>query len=836
MRDWWGDLRHAWRRLRRAPAFTVFSVVTLALGIGATTAVYSAVYAAILRPPDLPNVSEVANLYHSDPRGGASGLGSIAFSRADFDDYRAAQTSFQFVAAWTRFRLPFSANGRTDFLMGEAVGGDYFAVVGIHAALGRVIQRDDDRPSATPVIVLSDTVWRTRFDGDPAIVGKTARLGDTTFEIVGVMAPSFHGVDMPTVLPTAAWIPLSMMPDAQAANLLDRERRILMAKGRLQPGRTMAQAQAELTAIAQRLDLAYPIGRGVGSRFPAAYKARRWFLMPAANVKMHESLDRLARPLAATIMLSVCLVLLVACTNVANLVLTRNTARRHETAVRLALGATRWRIVREQLAEAALVTVMGGAAALVLAQVLIARVLRSEVPIVPGLSARISPEINLPVAAAAVASTVLALIVFGVIPAFHGTRRGVRDAIASDGHSGSLPRWRGRRALIACQVTVSAGLVSIAVLCAQQLLAVARHDTGLDIDRLALVRVSLPSARYDEPRARRVLDEIVDSAARLPGVESAAVSSGFPVEMGSSLGGQIARTPDQLAGGHYEFMIAAPGVFRTWGIPTLEGRTFDGRDTAGSEPVLVLTQRLARTLFPEGSAVGHQVVLRYQQMAGEPVPAIRAATVVGVVADTDFGDRGNRGYGAVYLPWTQHYRSTMAVSVRTAADPAALVDALRQIVNRIDSNVPVMDAETAASLGGGSALIVRIGAVASGLLGGLALILAMAGLYGVLSEAVLRRTREMGIRMALGADAYRLRRMVLVDGVRPVIVGLAIGLGCGMILRVAFRPMFIRMLPAFDPIVFLVVPAAFIAASLLAAYLPARHASRVDPNVALRHL
>jgi len=260
-------------------------------------------------------------------------------------------------------------------------------------------------------------------------------------------------------------------------------------------------------------------------------------------------MSRIPHPLAATIMLSVCLVLLVACTNVANLVLTRSTARRHETAVRLALGASRWRVIREHLIEAALVAVMGGAAAVVLAQVLIAGVLSSEVPVVPGMSVRIAPEINLPVAMAALASTVLALIVFGVIPAFHGSRSSVRDAIASGGPTGSLPRWRGRRALIACQVTVSAGLVSMAVLCAQQLLAVARHETGLEIDRLALVHVHLPPAHYDEAQGRRVLDELLDSARRLPGVESAALSSGFPVGMGSSRRGQVAAAQDQLTGG-----------------------------------------------------------------------------------------------------------------------------------------------------------------------------------------------------------------------------------------------------------------------------------------------
>jgi predicted lysophospholipase L1 biosynthesis ABC-type transport system permease subunit len=250
----------------------------------------------------------------------------------------------------------------------------------------------------------------------------------------------------------------------------------------------------------------------------------------------------------------------------------------------------------------------------------------------------------------------------------------------------------------------------------------------------------------------------------------------------------------------------------------------------------VLTDRLARTFFPRGSAVGHQIALRYQQIAGEAVPAIQTITVIGVVADTDFGDLGNRGGGALYLPWSQQYSPMMTVTIRTAGEPAALVDPLKRLVNRVEPDLPVMDAETAASLGGGRNLILRIGAGAAGLLGGLALILAMAGLYGVLSELVLRRTREIGIRMALGADANRLLRMVLVDGTRPVLAGLAIGLGCGVILRLAFRPMFIRMLPAFDPWIIALVPLAFLVAAIVAAYLPARRASHVDPNVALRHL
>ena len=831
------DVIHALRRLRAAPSFTFFSILTLALGIGATTAIYSVVYATVLRPPDIVGVERVANLYHSDPRRGGS-VPTIAFSRADFDDYRAAQTSFEFLAAWKRFRLPLSANGSADLLMGEAVGGEYFSVVGVRPALGRAIQPRDDALTAPRVIVVSDALWRVRFGADPAIVGRTVKLSGEFFEIIGVAPPAFRGVDMPNVLPTAAWIPLAAAPVTDQSETTDREWRTLFAKGRLRANRSMDEARAELEALARRLDLTYPIGRGLDRRFATpSNTSRRWSLVPAANVKMHESVDAIARPLAATIMIAVGLVLLVACTNVANLVLARGTARRHEIAVRRALGAGRWRLVREQVVEAGVLTVAGAGLAYPLARVLMARLLSGDVQLGPSLSVHFAPEMNVSVALVAAISSIMALFVFGVIPAVHGSRASIRELITSDGLNTPLTRWRGRRGLIACQVAISAGLVSVAALCAQQLIALAQRDTGLDLDRLALVRVGLGTLGHDETTRRRVAEPLFDSARRLPAVQSAALSSGFPIEFGSR-GGSVAVTPEQFTGGRYDLMVTSPDVFSTWGVRLMQGRIFDDRDSASSEPVVVLTERLAQNLFPNGSAIGRHIVVRFQPLVGEAAPPIQTHTVIGIVTDTDYGSVGNRGGGSLYLAWNQnaHYVSVITLSVRTTADPAALVDSLKRLVSRIDPDLLVLDAKAASLLGGQRTLVLKVGAAAAGSLGGLALILAMAGLYGVLSELVLNRTRELGIRMALGADAHLLIRMVLLDGVRPVLAGLAIGLGCGVILRFGFRPLFIRMLPAFDPVIIALVPMAFIGASIIAAYLPARRASRVDPNTALRHL
>jgi predicted permease len=491
--------------------------------------------------------------------------------------------------------------------------------------------------------------------------------------------------------------------------------------------------------------------------------------------------------------------------------------------------------MREQLVESALLAFLGTVAAFVVARLVILRLLSGAIRLVPEVSIDIAPEINASVAAVALTSAGVALVVCGVVPAIHGSRGRLKDALASDGQNAPMPRWRGRRGLIACQVAVSAGLVAVAALCAQQLIGLERHDSGMDIDHLAMVQVNAQTSGRDEVQARRAFERILDAARRLPGVQSAALSSGFPLELGAR-GGAVATSPEELTPGFYDFMISSPDVFDTWGVRIRQGRGFTDGDTASSELVVILTERLAKRLFPNSAPVGQHIVLQWRRMPGEPPSPIQTVTVVGIASDTDVGTPGNRGGGYLYVPWTQHSNPAMIVTVRTTVDPSALVDPLKRLVNQVDPELPVVFAEPASQLAAARNVVLRVGAAAGGLLGWLTFVLAMAGLYGVLSELVLRRTRELGIRMALGADSRLLLRMVLIDGVRPVLAGIAIGSGIGAILRLAFRPLFIRILPAFDPLVITSVAFAFVLAALLAAYLPARRASHVDPNVALRHL
>lgn len=823
----WSDVRYAWRRLLATPAFTIFSILTLALGIGATTAVYSAVYTAALRPPPLVDADRVVNLYHSDPRSGGASIFRFALSPPDIADFSAAQTSFAALTSWSRFRHALVAAGTSDVINGEMVSGDYFRVVGFSAALGRTLQPADDRPGMPRVMVLGDSLWRRRFGADPAVLGTPVNLGGDVFEIVGVMPPEFCGVDLPNLMPTEAWVPLSSTRSQNNDTMHDRERRWLFLKGRLKPGVTVASAQAEFGTIGRQLDLQHPSAGRRGRR-----EARDgWFLMPAINVRMHESMDGMIAPMIAAIMVAVGLVLLVACTNIANLMVARGTSRRQEQAVRLALGASRWRLVRAQLVEACLVTAGGGVAAYVVARLVLAELLTATFQITPGFIVRFEPAFHSSVAAVAGASSVLALFTFGLVPALNASRCALRDALQSGG-AGSMgaPRWRGRRSLIALQVAVSSGLVAVAVLCAQQVFASARRDSGMDLDRIALAQVDFGLLRQDEVHGRRVLEAALEQARRLPGVEKVAVSSGLPAGV-SSPG---ARLLDHELGA--ELVAASPSLFQVLGIPIVAGRAFEANDGPGSYRVAVISRQLAAQLGGSEAVLNRSFAIQRQASINQPEPPSVVVTIVGIAEDTDVGVLGRRQGGVLYVPFAQHYEPGMVLVARAASDPRPLPARLRRILHEVEPDTAVIQAVIGSDLLGHDNNVLTVGAIGSGLLGTLALVLAMAGLYGVMADVVARRTREIGIRIALGADRARVLRMVLLDGIRPVVEGLLLGIGFGALLRMLFQPMFIRVLPAFDPMLLVVVPAAFLACALLAAYLPARRAANVDPNVALRAL
>jgi predicted permease len=829
------DARYALRRLRSAPGFTLFAAATLALGIGATTAIYSAVD-TVFRPPFMRDIDRVVNIYHSRPFGASGPMMWVSWP--DYEDLKSGQTRLEHLTAWTRFRHAVTARGRTELIMGELVEGEYFPLVGVRPALGRLLTPADDQPNAPPVVVMGYAFWQTWFGGDPAVIGETVRIGGELFDVVGVVQPEFRGVDMPKIAPTPLWIPLSAglrLDPGLAEGALNRERRQFWVKGRMRPDGSLEEVRAEIAAVAAALDSTEPIGRGLPPAAGAFQSSRPWFVMPAGDVRLHESADIVVAPVAIAVMAAVVLVLLVACTNLANLMLARTARARHEVAVQVALGASRARVIRSQLIEGALLALAGGAGAVLVARALMT-VLGSPIRI-ETLTVQLDPQLNLPVLVAAAAATLLTLVVFGLVPAWLSTRGHVRAALYQGGRASI--RWRGRAGLIAAQVTVSTVLIGLAFLCVQQVRATGRHDFGADLDRFAAARIDFARSGYDEPRARAFLDEAVQALRLRPGVARVAIASTTPHGMSLSSATLVPVDAVSEARLDAELIAGTEEMFTTFGIEIRRGRGFDVRDARDGDPVAVIDETAARRLFGTVDPLGRRVEIRRRSFVGEPDVPPATVTIVGIAEALDAEALGRSQRFYVYRPWAQEYASSVALVARTAGDPSALVDPLRRVVAGMDPGVVVLDAATGTTLARADNLVARVTGVLTGLLGGLALLLSLVGLSGVLSQIVTSRTHEIGVRMALGAQARRLAGMIVRQGLLPVAAGVATGFGLWIAVAVLLRGYgpylaLTMVLPTFDPLALAVVPVTLLVAGAAACYVPARRAARVNPVVALR--
>jgi predicted permease len=832
MSDLGHDLRLAVRRLVAAPALTLFSILTLTLGIGATTVSYSLVHAILAPLSGVADVRSLVNITHTE----SGSIPMMGFAYGDFQDLQARQTVFDGVAGWSLMRPSIVANGHAESGVAEMVTGNYFQVLGVVPGHGRALQPADDVAGATPVVVIGHGVWQRVFGGAPDVAGRTLKINGTDFEVVGVAPPTFRGVFNNGHLTTALWIPLSAASKAAGAGTSislddDRDSRWLMVKARLKPGVDLARARAEVIGIGRQLDVSHPIGRNLDARFQWPYAvSRQWIVKRTADVTINEGTADMATPVAATFMAIVGLVLLVACTNLANLALARGSVRRDEMAVRLALGASRWRLIRGLVVEDLIVTVTGGVLGVLLTRWLFVVVV-DDFPISEGASLHLGVRIDMAVLAASAIATFLALVVAGVLPALHVTRGDLRARLSS-GALQSMPRWRGRRLLIAGQVMVSVLLVSVAALCVTQVRAANRIDTGMDLDHLAIVGSDFASQRYAPERATQIVDAVLTQMRGRPGVIAAAATSGLtglnPLGASVGTGGALNSFGDLVSG--------TPDLFKALGVQTTRGRAFDERDTRGEEEVAIISETTSRRLFGRADAVGESLAFRRQRWAGEDEPPEKTVRVVGIATDTRTRYAAGRERLVVYVPIAQQYEGRLTLLVRSQGDPEPFVAALRQALAAVDRETAVTQAGTGPRLfAGANPTLAIIGSISGGL-GAFALSLALVGLYGVLSHVIARRTREIGLRIALGADRRAILRMVLREGLRPVFFGLAGGLAVGVLARLALRPLFVNLLPAFDAVVMSLVPLLMVLAALAAISLPARRAAAVDPNTALRNL
>jgi len=837
------DLKYALRRLAAARVFTVFSVVTLALGIGVTTAAYSVIYALLWRPMNFPEAGRVAFVTHI----GGTPPGSLfrLLSWPDFLDLEQSQTSFSGVAASTAFGAAMSAAGRAQLVSAEAVTGSYFGVVAVPALAGRVLQPADAAPDSQPVAVLAERVWRMQFGADPSIVGRLVKINNYSFEIVGVMPSAFRGTDRRAAPDVWMTLRSAALVNRFVADGLDpsrRRRRWLTVLGRLRPGQSAAAAAAEIAAIGQRLNVVDPIEPPpADSVTPGLTLPRQWSL-----VAITDDAGPAARSAIGVLVVAVpALVLLVACTNLANLVLSRGVTRKYVHAVRRAFGASRWDVIREQLVESGIVAVIGAAGGLATAHLLLALLARiAEYYFGYAPQFRVDAALEPSVLGAAVLAMLLALTVSGLVPAFQLTRTSTYSLLGMGGGGSTTPRWRGRGNLIALQVGVSVGLLLITALLVRQLAAESPSDEGLDLRHVALVHVPFSVQQRDEAPARQTIDAILANVQALPGVESASAAS-FSDAVGGARAYANVTVPDRPftatdEGEQASVVTAGPTVFRTLGLPLVRGRGFDDRDVPGAPEVVVLGEALALGEFGTVEVVGREVLVTFSSDAVRArgrMPPVHRLSVVGVAANSHFNRRGQPEL-TLFVPFAQRFEPDIDILARSSgSDVKGLVQGLRTSVQRADPDLAI-------SIAGRADLVSRwapevvlgLTAAIAGSLASLALVLAMAGLYGVLSQVVAEQTREMGVRLALGATEGRLVRQVLWQGARPVLEGVVIGLGAATLIRLGMQPYLARPVAAVDPIAFTAAAVPLVVAAVLACYVPARRASRVDPTVALRHL
>lgn len=819
MRDFLSDVRIALRSLRRAPAFTLAAVVTLALGIGVTSAVFSVGNGLLWRPLPYLAADRLA-LIHA--RGGqAAALDQ--WSWGDYEDFRqGTRSTFEDLVAYAPVPLSLRHGDRTERIWGELVSGNYFATLGSPMTTGRGFQPGEDRPGAPPVAVLSYATWQARFDGDPGVVGRAVRLGGHEFTVVGVANRGFRSPFYPGFAP-AVWVSMAAAPllsDEGGRAPTDRGALTVRLLGRLRPGVTPAQAGAEADGVAARLAQAYPSVHG----------GRQAVVLRELDARPEPGLAAGFR-LGMQLLLAVAaLVLGIACANVAALLLSRAVARQREVVVRMALGAGRLRLIRHLLAEGLVLALAGGALGLGLGGWL-----------ATGLAALLDLPTDIPfafafpvdgrVVAFTSALTLGTVLLFALLPAVQAS--GV--AIAAGLRHESVG-WRGarrsrlRRMLVVGQLAVSCMLVASAALIGRSLEAMRRADLGFATDHRLLVAFAPGLAGYDSTQGRALYHRVLERAQALPGVRAVSLAEGLPLEFTSytaPLDGE-GRPTAAVPGPAPEvgFTVVSDRYFETLATPVEEGRGFQPGDTAGAPVVAVVSRAMAAHWWPGRSALGRVVTLGGEDSV--------QATIVGVASDAKYRAVAEAPADHLYLPLAQVYAPQATLVLHVRGDPLAAAGPVRAMLSELDPNLPVADLKTMDALVAGRALLfARLGSALASSLGLLALLLALVGLYGVIAYAVAQRTRELGIRLALGASRGAVLRLVLADGMRL----LARGVGAGLVLALAGGRLlagFLYQVAPFDPLSLAWTVAVLGVTTLAATAVPAWQAARTAPGVALR--
>ena len=809
-----GDFRYSLRTLRKTPAFTAVAVITLALGIGATTAVYAVVDGVLLRPFTYPFMDRLVLMNEVTASGQA-----MSISWPNFEDWRAQNDVFEEIGVYRNAAVAIVGGDSAERLNGSLVSASVFASMGIAPIAGRTFNERDDAPGAARVAIISERVWRGRFGARTDVVGLPVTLNSQPFTIVGVMPA---GMRFPSRL-TDVWLPLGLF-----ISTFPRDRGAhpgLMGVARLKPGVDLDRARASMSAVAARLGEQYPTSnRGNGIALNAYYE------LIVQNI----------RPVLGMLLGAVGMLLLIACSNLASLMLARAESRHRELAVRSALGASRVRLIRQVLLESAILAAVGGMLGIGLAFLGVRAFVDSQPTTVPRIDLL---GIDWRVLVFALTVSGITVVLFGLLPALRASRPDLQFALRSTRAGSGRRAVHLRRLLVGGQVAVAAVLLVGAGLFARSLVKLTSIELGFDPTRVLTMRLNLPEARYATTDAwigfhRTLLDRLTG----LPGAEIIGINSAVPLEGGGSESGVMKEgdpppSPDrpmqpslfQATGGDY---------FKAMGIELLNGRVFEARDRAGATPVVVVDESLAAKLFGGNNPVGRRIAFEFRGHGPSSQPLWRE--VIGVVRHVKhYGIVSEPPFVQLYAPfeqlpiWMENRRPAMALLVRTASDPDAMVSTIRRGVAAIDPTIPVYGVQPLRAIVAQSTEQPRLSAMLVTAFAGLALLLAAVGVYGVLAYVVSQRTREIGVRVALGARGHDIVRQIVTQGLLLAVAGLAVGLAGAAALASFVGTLLYEVSPR-DAMSFAGTAALLVVVAAIASVIPARRASNVDPLIALR--
>jgi len=799
------DIRYAIRNLIKRPGFTLIAVLTLALGIGANSSIFSAINALLLNPLPIPDHSRVMAIWDKDP---SHGLEHNEVTVANYFDWRAQNQSFESLALYRWWSVNLTGQDTPERIQGFRVTVNFFDTLGVKPARGRGFSAEENQPGRNAVAIIAHSLWQRRFGGDPNIINKTITVNSEPVTVVGVLPPRFN-------FPKGAevYAPFALTPEFMA----NRQNHAYYVLGRLKPGVTHQAAQADIDAITARLQKQYPeTNTGLSAVVIPVLKD---------TVRMY---DRALWVLMA----AVGFVLLIACANVANLMLARASGRQKEIAVRVALGASRWRVVRQLLTESLIVALVGGGVGVLIAFWGI-NLLRGANP---GEAEKFAPGweqlgLNPRVLAFTIGLSLISGLLFGLFPALQSSNPNLNNSLKEGGRTGGSGSHRLRSSLVVFEIALSLILLVGAGLLVRSFLSLLKTNPGFEPDHLMTLNLILPSRKYkDDAQVIAFYKDLVQRAQQVPGVKDAALVNYIPLGGANSSDGFLVEgVPEPPPGQEFigRYRVCTPDYLRTMGISLLKGRTFTDADRTGSTPVAIINETMARKYWANGDAIGKRFRL-YGPLDKSPW-----IEIVGIINDVRH-DLDTPITPEYYFPHAQDTWNSMVLVARTSVDPASTASALRQQVWAIDKDQPVFDVKTMTEVRSISVALYSFSSVMLGIFAGVALLLAAVGIYGVLAFAVTQRTQEIGIRMALGAKTTDVLSLVLRHGMGMALLGICFGLAGAWALTRFISGLLVGV-SSTDLLTFSVVTFTLLFAALLACYVPARRATKVDPLVALRY-